>query len=200
MKMSTVIETTAEVGGGDSQYLSEIGTYHFAVSGIYEGQMANGTPIDGFSVQFSVLDGTVKGQQDKQTTLTFFSPDMSKSEKSQEWSRKKQTAFCIATGLIDIQNLGGKVTVDLIQADGQQVIANVQKQDDDSKFLQLHYANIYHVDDPRAANFPKNKEALELIPGESRKNAEYFESILSSSSKSGGDGESKMTDDDLAGL
>ena len=198
--MSTVIETTAEVGGGDSQYLSEPGTYHFAVSGVYEGQMSNGTPIDGFSVQFSVLDGTVKDQQDKQVTLTFFAPDTSKTEKSQEWSRKKQTAFCIAAGLIEIKDLGGKVSIELAQADGQQVVATVSRQDEDSKFLQLHYANIYHIDDPRATKFPKNKEALELIPSESRKKAEYFESILSSSSKPNGNGESKMSDDDLADL
>ena len=40
--------------------------------------------------------------------------------------------------------------------------------------LQLKFANLYHVDDPRAANAVKDEEALKLIPAAERKSADYF--------------------------
>ena len=45
----------------------------------------------------------------------------------------------------------------------------------------MNYANIYHVDDPRAAAFPKDKEALALLPAELRKKPEFFDAIASKS-------------------
>jgi hypothetical protein len=196
--MSFVMETTEDVGGSASdQYLSEPGTYHCVVTGVAEDEGPKGNPIDGFTVGLSVLDGTKPGQKDKSTNLCLFSPDQSKTEKSQEWARKKQTAFAIAAGLIDLKKLGGKVQINLQEAVGRQLVLTFVH-DDEGKYLQLSYANIYHVDDPRAATFPKDKEALGIIAKELRKDTAYFMPLTKrgESTKTA----SKLSNSDLADL
>lgn len=192
------METTEDVGGSASdQYLNEPGTYHCVITSVAENEGPKGNPIDGFTIGFAVLDGTTKEQKDKSTNLCLFSPDQSKSDKSQEWARKKQTAFAIASGLIDLKKLGGKVQIDLQDAVGRQVVATFEH-DDAKKYLQLSYANVYHVDDPRAASFPKDKEALAIIPKELRKEAVYFAALTKrgESTKTA----SRLSNSDLADL
>jgi hypothetical protein len=196
--MSFALETTEDVGGSaNDQYLNEPGTYHFVITSVAENEGPKGNPIDGFTIGLSVLDGTTKGQKDKSTNLCLFSPDQSKSDSSQEWSRKKQTAFAIAAGLIDLKKLGGKVQIDLQDAVGRQIVASFEH-DDAKKYMQLSYANIYHVDDPRAANFPKDKEALAIIGKDQRKEAIYFTALTKrgDSTKTA----SRLSNSDLADL
>jgi hypothetical protein len=196
--MSFAMETTPDIGGSASdQYLNEPGTYHLVVTSVGENEGPKGNPIDGFTVGLSVLDGTAKGQKDKSTNLCLFSPDQSKSDKSQEWARKKQTAFAIASGLVDLKKLGGKIQIDLQTAVGRQIVATFEH-DDSGKYMQLSYANIYHVDDPRAANFPKDKEALAIIPKDLRKDATYFASLLKKSEST--KPASRLSNSDLADL
>jgi hypothetical protein len=196
--MSFAMETTEDIGGSASdQYLNEPGTYHMIVTSVGENEGPKGNPIDGFTVGLSVLDGTAKGQKDKSTNLCLFSPDQSKSDKSQEWARKKQTAFAIASGLVDLKKLGGKVQIDLQNSVGRQIVATFES-DDSGKYMQLSYANIYHVDDPRAANFPKDKEALAIIPKDQRKDAAYFASLLKKGEST--KPASRLSNSDLADL
>lgn len=196
--MSFAMETTEDVcGSASDQYLTEPGTYHCVVTAVAENEGPKGNPINGFTISLAVLDGTTKGQKDKSTNLCLFSPDQSKSDKSQEWARKKQTAFAIATELIDLKKLGGKVQIDLQDAVGRQIVIAFDH-DDAGKYLQLVWANIYHVDDPRAEKFPKDKEALAIIPKEMRKDAAYFMPLTKrgESTKTA----SKLTSSDLADL
>jgi hypothetical protein len=198
--MSYAMETTDDVAGGESQYLSEPGTYHCVVTDVKENQGPKGGAIDGFTVELSVLAGTSEGQKDKQTSLCLFSPDASKSEKSQEWARKKQTAFVIAAGLLDLSKLGGKVNVDLSKARGKQIVLTFDNNEYEGKSnLQLAWASIFHVDDPRAAKFPKDKEALTIIPKADRKDASYFDPILKKSKKKPSQG-SRLSQDELSDL
>lgn len=176
--MSFALETTEDVYGGDGQSLSEPGTYHFLITEMKQGEGPSGKAIDGFTVGLMVLDGTVKDQKDKTFNLCLFSPNLSHSDKGQEWARKKQTAFAIASGLIDPNNLGGRVQVELEHAVSRQVVATLSKDDKESDngktYLSLHFANIYHVDDPRAKSFPKDPESLSVIPADLRKGEDYF--------------------------
>ena len=135
--------------------------------------------MNGVAAILSVLAGTVEGQEEKEFHLHLFDPDLSKSDSSQEWATKKQTAYAIAINQVDPSKLGEAVSVDFDGAEGQQIIINLANgEDKDGKSrLELNYANIYHVDDPRAAAFPKDKEALALLPKEFRKPAEYFDAI-----------------------
>lgn len=199
--MSFVLETTEDIGGSASdQYLSEPGTYHCVITSVAENEGPKGNPIDGFTVGLAVLDGTVGGQKDKSTNLCLFSPDESKSDKLQEWAKKKQTAFAIAAGLLDLsKKLGGKVAIDLSEAVGRQIVLTFENNEYEGKTrLQLSYANIYHVDDPRAAKFPKDKEALSLIDKSLRKPAEYFAPLMKKSDKK--PAESRLSKDELNDL
>ena len=195
--MSFAMETTEDIGGGSSQYLNEPGTYHMIVTSVAENEGPKGNPIDGFTVGLSVLDGTSKDQKDKSMNLCLFSPDQSKSDKSRKWARMKQTAFVVASGVLDPAKLGGKVQINLQNAVGRQIVATFEH-DDEGKYMQLSYANIYHVDDPRASNFPKDKEALAIIPKDLRKDATYFASLLKKgeSTKTA----SRLSNSDLADL
>ena len=196
--MSFAMETTEDIGGsGSDQYLNEPGTYHMIVTSVAENEGPKGNPIVGFTVGLSVLDGTAKGQKDKSTNLCLFSPDQSKSDKSRKWARMKQTAFVVASGVLEPSKLGGKVQINLQTAVGRQIVATFES-DDSGKYMQLSYANIYHVDDPRAANFPKDKEALAIIPKDQRKDAAYFASLMTKgeSTKTA----SRLSNSDLADL
>ena len=196
--MSYAMETTEDIGGGESTYLDQPGTYHCVITSVMEGKGPKGGPIDGFTVGLAVLTGTTEGQKDKATNLCLFSPDHSKSEKSQEWARKKQTAFVIAAGLIDLAKLGGKVNVELQEAVGRQIVVNFEH-DEEGKYLQLAWANIYHIDDPRAAKFPKDPEAIALATKEmQRQPAEYFASLMKK--PEGKANQSRLSDNDLADL
>jgi hypothetical protein len=197
--MSFEMETDAEIGGGESQFLNEPGTYHCVITTVHEGEGPKGGQIDGFSVGLSVLDGTTKGQEDKQINLCFFSPNLDKSESSNAWARKRQTAFAVAAELIDLAKVGGKVNVNLDDAVGCQIMVNLETNEYQGRSnLQVAYANIYHVDDPRAAKFPKKNEAIELIPKQMRRPAEYFASLTKKAN--GTNPAAKLSEADLATL
>jgi len=198
--MSFALDTTEDIGGGESTYLDQPGTYHCLVTSVLENQGPKGGYIDGFTVGLAVLAGTTEGQRDKQTNLCLFSADSSKSEKSQEWAKKKQTAFAIATEVISLASLGKRVEVDLQSAVGRQVLVTFEENEHEGKKnLSLSYANIYHIDDPRAAKFPKDPEAIDLATKEmQRKPPEYFASLLKK--PEGKASQSRLSDNDLADL
>lgn len=164
---------------GQSNFLAEPGTYHVVVTAVDESPTAkNGTLIDGFRVEFAVLDGTVAGQKDKQFDLLFFKPKLT-DKNNGEFAKRKQARFAIATGILPKAEPGQRVTVDLEQAMGRQLVVELEHQKDQTtgqptKFLQLAWANIYHVDDPAVAKVPKDAVAIGLLPAELRKNPEEF--------------------------
>ena len=162
-----------------SSFLSEPGTYHVVVLHVDEQPVGrNSQLLDGFRVDFAVLDGTVAGQKDKQCELMFFRPKMT-DKNNGEFAKRKQGRFALATGIIPKAEPGQRVTVDLQQAAGRQLVIEVERQTDQqtgqpTKFLQLAWANIYHVDDPAVAKIPKDAVALSLLPAGLRKKPEDF--------------------------
>lgn len=177
---SFMMDTTDDIGGGFGDgYLTQPGTYHCVVTAVHEGTTSRGKPISGFTVDLSALAGTVDGQKEKEKSLSLFNADLSRNESSQKWARKKQTAFVIAVGLLDPSKLGERVEINLQEAVGRQLVVNLEQGE---KGLDLAYANIYHVDDPRVAKIPKDKEALGLIPKELRRGPEFFEALHGSGS------------------
>ncbi len=162
-------------------FLSEAGTYHFAVNAIDEAPSTkSGAAINGFKVSASVLAGTVPGQENKETGLIFRNPKYDAKDGG-EFQRKKQARFVMAIGLLDgPRPAGEKVTVDLQQARGRQFIATVEKsKNQDGKetgYVDIAFADIWHVDDPEAKAFPKNEAALKLLPASLRKKPEQFPS------------------------
>lgn len=191
---------------------TEPGTYHLVVMDILDGLMPDGSTHltgGGFSVVLSVLDGTVQGQKDKTIGLAFGNPKSDASDKAKELARAKKGALFIATDLMTPAQLGKSgLKIELDLAKGRQLVATIERdsREGKEKFLQLSYANIYHVDDPRAAKFPKSQEALALIPKQLRHDAAYFEplhtkgkSSTSSNAQAAGGG-SRLSSSQLAGL
>ena len=183
--MSFDFESPEEVHGEDGKWCKEPGTYHFTVANILEGQTEKGTPIDGFTVKLEALaGGTVEGCQGQQHTETVFAPNLSQSEESQSMAKRKLAAFFIACDLMTPEQLGKPVQIELEQAVGRQLVAELAKRYDkdettgkytkETKYLQFHYANIYHVDDPDVKDIPKNADAIGLIGKEHRHDEEYF--------------------------
>jgi hypothetical protein len=168
---------------GEGAFLSEPGTYHFVVTAIREGEGGSGTPIDGFTIEADCLGGTVAECAGKNHRESLFAPDLSKTEKNQLASRRKLAAFFIATDLMKPEQLGKPVQIDLQAAVGRQFIMRLARQmekDDKGKFtiatkyLQLDYAAIFHVDDPEVKGIPKNADALGMIDKSLRHDEEYF--------------------------
>lgn len=156
---------TGEDFSSGSTYLSEPGLYHLVVTGVDESpRKANGELIHNaaFSVTCSVVAGSVSGQEDKTVSLTFFAPNLSGKDQG-KFARKKIDRFLLAVNLLRKDQAGAKgVEIDLQKAQGQQFLAKLEK-DDQDKYMQIAFADIFHVDDPDAAGFPKQAEAIGLI-------------------------------------
>ena len=170
-----------EVGG---DYLNEPGVYHLMVEEVREGVGQKGTAIDGFSVSCIVRAGTTQDCAGKSVDLGFFSPNYSKGDKSVASTKRQNTAFALATNLIDPNAMGTKATIELKNAEGCQLVVKLnRKMDKDpvteewtvpSKFLQISYSDIWHVDDPAAEKHPKDATAIAVIPKAFRRAAEWF--------------------------
>ena len=199
--MTRTLNTSTSVGG-ESSAIQKPGTYHCTITHAADGESTKGNPMSGVCAVLSVLDGTEEGQKEKEFKLHLFDPDLSKGESSQEWATKKQTAYGVAINQVDPSKLGESAECDFGEAAiGQQIIINLaESEHEGKKKLELNYANIYHVDDPRAANFPKDKEALALLPKEFRKPAEYFDAISGKAKVAPAMKPKGISDDDLNDL
>lgn len=191
-------EAMAQSGGN---FLSTPGIYHANVTQTYEGLAppkndGKQKPIEGFSVALDILDGTVPGQKGKTINLTFFNGKRD-SKDGGAFSRKKQAAFAIATNLITPEQLGKKVNIDLKNAVSQQVVLKLEKDEQNSEgdktYLQLSYADIWHVDDPRCESIPKLKAAIDLIPKEARRDKAFFAPLLAGNEKKSTNGSSSTS-------
>lgn len=164
-----------EAGGDLSNggtWLAEPGTYHLMIVEMQEeptSKDGNLIPNAAFRVACVVGDGTVAGQKDKTTDITFFQPKASDKNEG-AFARKKIDRFFVAVGLATEQQIKdkAKLSIDLQDAVGSQFIAKLEKEKDDSKFLSLSFADIFHVDDAAVAGIPKDKDCLSLIPASQR--------------------------------
>lgn len=172
-------------------FLTEPGTYHLAVLNVDEQPQAkNGQLLDGFRVDFEVLAGP---HAKKQVEVTFWNPKLT-DKNNGEMAKKKQGRFVTNTGLVAAAKPGERVTVDLQQAKGRQVIATLaqrENQNDPSKkYIDLNFADIWHVDDPAAPNCDRNQDALKLLPKSLRRDPASFKPAApangSGSSNNGG--------------
>lgn len=159
--------------GGDAStgasWVSEPGTYHFIVTDVDEtptnkdGQLR---PNAAFAVSLSVGDGTVAGQQNKTMNVTFYHPKPD-SQDGGAMVRKKMDRLFIACGLVTEEEVKHKVrkNIDLQDLCGRQFIAQLEEdvRQDGKRFLQIRFAEIYHVDDPAMQAIPRNKELLAII-------------------------------------
>jgi len=180
--MNRKFQSSTDVGG-EGKAITAGGTYHCSIVRSADGESTKGNSMNGCSALLTVLAGTTAGQEEKEHHLHLYDQDMSKSEAAQEWSIKKQTAYAIAINQMDPSKLGEEVELDFGSADGQQIIITLEESEyEGKKKLDLSYANIFHVDDPRAKEFPKSKDGLSILPAELRRKPEYFAALVKKNS------------------
>lgn len=156
-------------------FLKEPGTYHLVC---YDSQEAatdkEGKPLDAFRISASVAAGTVPGQVNKTVDLLFFHPKPT-DKNGGEFALKRRTRALIALSKVRPAEIGKRVSIDLTPETtiGRQFIATLEKAKD-KDYLQLHFADIFHVDDPEAAAFPKAAKLLAMLPAEWRLTAKDF--------------------------
>ena len=171
-------------------FLQEPGTYHLSVINVDEHpQTKNGQLLDGFKVDFEVLAGS---HAKKQTEITFWNPKLT-DKNNGEMAKKKQGFFVMATSLIGAAKPGEKVMVDLQQAKGRQLIATLAQResqtDPNKKFIDLNFADMWHVDDPSAPNCERNQDALKLLPKALRRDPTSFKPAATASASGNGNGQ-----------
>ena len=150
-------------------FLDEPGWYHLVVVDVSAPPTKrDGSLIDNgfFSLHVQVLTGSVSGQEEKTTTLTFFHPRDTDKDGG-EFRRKVNDRAFLATGILRPEDKGKQVSIDLDAMRGRQIIAKLEKSKDE-KYLQLAFSEIYHVDDPAVKSTPKSADALKLIPVDQR--------------------------------
>lgn len=92
--------------------------------------------------------------------ISFFAPKGTEKDGG-VFIRKKSDRFLLAVNLLKPDDVGKKVSINVAQAAGQQLCAEFELSA--KGYMQIAFANIYHVDDPEAADIPKNEKLLELI-------------------------------------
>ena len=171
----------------ESNFLKAPGTYHMSVLDIAT-EDKDGKLIEGFRVNMEVLDGTEKDkdgnctEKGKTHQLTFFNGKLSHKDGGQ-FARRKQGAFFVAASIINqshipallARQLGG---LDLASGVASQLVVTLdERESDGKKYLDVHFTDIWHVDDPAAAAFPKSEAALSILPASRRSTPEILQQI-----------------------
>lgn len=178
--------------GGDGDFLTEPGTYHLLIQDVKVNETQGGKPHPGCVVfELAVLAGTVEGQEDKTLKLAFFPPKLDSKDQG-AFARRKQGAMFVAAGLMRPDQKGQRVAFDPRSAIDRQIVATFEKGQDE-KYLDLRYSDVWHVDDPRAAKYPKSAEAIRLIPTEQRHGESYFAPLFEKKGKNDGNGSAGST-------
>lgn len=187
MPMEMEMPESFDTGGA---FLKEPGTYHLAVLEVDEQPTSQkGELIDGFKIDAHVLAGP---QNKKQAEITFWNPKLT-DKNNGEMAKKKQARFVLATGIIQAAKPGEKVVVDLQLAKGRQFIATLSNRESNGKtYIDLNFADIWHVDDPAAPQCERNQEALKLLPASLRRKPESFKPANAGGNSNGnGNGHAK---------
>lgn len=159
------------------QYVDKEGRYHVQVLEVNEGVNGNGKPFDGFHLKLGIVEGEHEDQIGRSIDISVFNPS-GNSEKGDEVSRRLQTNLVIACNLFDpgAVKAGQEVEIDITKAMHQQFIAHLAygKEKDGKRYLQFHYSDVWHVDDPLVSSVKKDAKMLSILPSQLRKKPEFF--------------------------
>lgn len=174
---------TTETTQGEGGTLDAPGTYHVVINEVLEGQTKKGKAIEGLTVTFEVLAGTEKGKEGKSHTESFFLPTMQDKETSAAMKLRKITAMAVAGNVLAPEQLGTEAEIPFDSMVGSQMVVKFDHQMEmdgegnytvPSRYIQVAYSDLFHVDDPAVKAVPKNADALGLIPKEHRHNEAWF--------------------------
>lgn len=164
--MGFTYETGDDFSTGN-RFLDQPGEYHMVVAEVSEKpRKGNGEliPNAAFGVKLKVLAGSVAGQEDREMDVSFFNPK-SDSKDGGAMAKKKIDRMLLATNLIDPDDKGKKLEIDLNKMVNRQILVKCDEEEGTKrKFVSISFANIFHVDDPEAASYPRDVEAIRMIP------------------------------------
>lgn len=152
------------------------GWFHINITQIGETEKLNGLTIHLTVLAGKPNDPAVTDFVDSTCQLTFWYADASRTEDEQARSNAKLTALLIATDLITPAQLGQPVEVNEQLAVGCHALVHLrykQKKEgdkwvDDTRYLDLAFSDILHIDDPAGKDVPKNIAALKFVPAARR--------------------------------
>lgn len=162
-------EQSQEVEGGSS-FLSKPGTFHIIVTNADPDPVTrDGKPMEGLKIEGEILDGTEPSEKGKAVEFMLWAPKPT-DKNNGEMAKRKLTRFSYAMGFIQSFAPGQRVEIDCEACEGRQMVAKFSEQErDGKKRIELHFSDIFHVDDPSVAEVPKAAQALGVIPKNLRK-------------------------------
>jgi len=181
---------TALPTGSDEKYLDQPGTYHVLIKKSVEDEDSQGNCKEGaIAVKCEVLAGTSEDCVGRVVNLTLF-PDGG-TEKMTDICQRAQQAYCFATNLLKADHFGGEeIEINVEAALNNHCFMRLELQDvkgpdgtwhkpgpDEKRFLRVSYDNIYHIDDPKMAEIPRDAAAISNIDPGCRLSAEVFQQL-----------------------
>jgi hypothetical protein len=167
----------AEDTGMASQFVEVPGVYMLRVVGVHPDATWKGeVRAECLGIEMVVVGAGVESEKDKGFNVNFFAQGPKDTEKGAGFKKRKLTALFIALDLISADNLGkGGLKVNVKDAVGRHVVMKLDK--NDNGYMDICYADIWHVDDPKAAGKHINEAVLNTIPAALRHEAKYFEKL-----------------------
>lgn len=159
--------------GGKFLTDNDPGCYHMQITGIRRpATTAKGDLIaNGWAVVSCAVLAPSK-QEGKTYDLTLFHPKADAKDGG-AFGRKKNDRFLLATGILSEGSEGKKVGINWGGAIGRQFLVKLETTQPDSrgkKYLEVAFANFFHVDDPEAGtDYPRNDKAIAMIPTQLRR-------------------------------
>jgi hypothetical protein len=165
-----------------SQWLKAKGIFHFAVTAVDPNPVSQaGQQLPGIKVTLAVMGGTDPAQLNKQWDVVLFQGTAEDKETTRDLNNRRLDRFFEAVGIQKhvITGSDGRKRVridDPMLAVGRQFIGETEPWLKDNGKTQMGWAwdNLYHVDDPRVKDVPRNQEAIALIPQSLRRQASSF--------------------------
>ena len=182
-------------GGGS--FLDVEGKFHCEIVSLElnpTGKSGSLIPNAFCKVNFNIVGGTNPAGVGKQANFVLFNPALDKSEKSNAWAKKRIFFFLCAIGMHD-ENRGPKIQLNLATlpnaAIGRQFVCkmvfevdqNTQQRD---KFPSLSFCDLWHVDDPEAADAVNQGMLLEYPPALRRKPESFSKPVKSTTGAGAG--------------
>ena len=171
---------TAEDMNTGGTYLTTPGKYHCLIVHAEENPTRNDKLVKGFLLELAVQNA---GDQQGMTFKAYFANGDPAHKDGGAFALKKQVAALIASNVVGPADLGkAGVEIDVEKAKDSQVLVELALGQPDKttgkQYLDIAYANIFHIDDPRAKTFPKDADTISLVPKEYRRSEDFFAPLM----------------------
>lgn len=158
---------------------SHPGCYHMIISCVHRpAKNQDGMPIENALASVTCQVAAPKEHEGKMFDLTLWMPKRD-SKDGGAFGQKKNDRFLAAVGAITPDMLKSKIRINWQGLAGRQFLVKLDSQEREIKsgknrgqkkaFLDVSFAEFYHVDDPEAGtDYPRNAAAIKLLPASQR--------------------------------